>query len=296
MAKFGDAERNIANLFQLGTCFTLDSITYSVVKVGKPTCKKGEPKTDIYVLAKSDALVEREIKISFKKENADFIENKTNAERAEALFGFNWSQIIQAATASIKPAFENKKLIYKVKGGKTEEGAMTLGWKYELLNKTGGELSGVVKLTRDQIIDVYAGTHLPDDKRNAMVNGSVIQDSGIANYILINDSVATAQDVIDNLYSIDEYVDKYPTVYFACKALNYRTYHDKYDGDRPLSVYVDWTVENGKLKSNLVFNNPLNIKGTQVADKLKEALKILEVKTTREITEDMVANPSVIFK
>lgn len=187
MAKFGDTERNIACFFQLGTSFTLNSITYSVAKVGKPTCEKGEHQTDIYVLAKSDIGLEKEIKISFKKENADFIENKTNAERAEALLGTNWSQIIQAATASIKPAFENKKLIYKIKGGKTEECAITLGWKYELLNKTGGELSGIVKLTRDQIIDVYAGTHLPNDKRKAMVNGSVIQNSGIANYILIND-------------------------------------------------------------------------------------------------------------
>ncbi|MGX8850588.1 hypothetical protein [Amedibacillus sp. YH-ame10] len=296
MVKFGDAERNIVNFFQLGTCFVINSITYSVVNVGKPTCKKGEPKTDIYVLARSSAGVEIEIKISFKKENADFIENKTNAERAAALLGTTWSQIIQAATTSIKPTFENKKLIYRVKSGRTEEGSITLGWKYELLNKPGGDLSGLVKLTRDQIIDVYAGTHLPNDKRNAMVNGTVIQDSGIANYILINDSVTTVQDVINNLYSIDEYVDKYPTVYFACKALNYRTYHDKYDGDRPLSVYVDWAVESGKLKPTLVFDNPLNIKGNQVAEKLKESLKILEIRTTQNIKDDMVVDPSVILK
>lgn len=112
----------------------------------------------------------------------------------------------------------------------------------------------------------------------------------------MNDSVATAQEVIDNLYSIDEYVDKYPTVYFACKALNYRTYHDKYDGDRPLSVYVDWSIQNGKLTSTLVYNNPLNVKGTEVANRLKDALKALNIKTTKDITDDTVTNPSVILE
>lgn len=108
--------------------------------------------------------------------------------------------------------------------------------------------------------------------------------------------MATAQEVINNLYLIDEYVDKYPTVYFACKALNYRTYHDKYDGDRPLLVYVDWTVVNGKLKLTLVFDNPLNIKGTQVANRLKEALRTLEVKATRDITDNFVVDPSIILR
>lgn len=296
MAKFGDAERHIAHLLKNGSQFKIDNQLFTVVNVGKPTCKKGEPKTDIYVLGKSHTGVEKELKISFKKENADFIENKTNSERAEALLGANWTEIIKSATLSIQTAFENKKLIYKVKGGRTEEGAITLGWKYELLNKTGGELSGVINLTREQVVDVYAGTHLSDDKRNASVNCEVIENSGIANCILMNDSVATAQEVIDNLYSIDEYVDKYPTVYFACKALNYRTYHDKYDGDRPLSVYVDWSIQNGKLTSTLVYNNPLNVKGTEVANRLKDALKALNIKTTKDITDDTVTNPSVILE
>lgn len=296
MATFGDAERNIVNLFQLGTNFVLDLVEYKVIKIGKPTCKKGEPKTDIYVLAQSINGAEKEIKISFKKENADFIENKTTAERAKALLGDNWCKLIREATSSIKSSFENKKLVYKVNGGRTEEGAITLGWKYELLNKTGGELSGRINLSREQIIDVYSGIHLPDDKRNATVNGEVIENCGIANYILINDSVNSAQNVIDCLYSIEAYVDKYPTVYFACKALNYRTYLDKYDGDRPLSVYVDWSVIDGKLNPTLVFDNPLNVKGTEVANKLKGALKTLKIKTTKDITDEMITKPSVILR
>ena len=58
-----------------GTEFEFEDRKYVVELSGKPTCHKGEPKTDIYVLAKS-SLDEKEIKISQKKENADFIENK----------------------------------------------------------------------------------------------------------------------------------------------------------------------------------------------------------------------------
>lgn len=154
MATFGDAERNIQRLLAIGQSFVLSGVDYIIRKSGKPTCSKGEPKTDIYVLAESkDRALLVEIKISFKKENADFIENKTNSERAELLLGPNWKELIIEATRSVASSFENKKLIYKVKGGRTEEGSITLGWKYELLNKSGGELSGVVDLTRDQVIE-----------------------------------------------------------------------------------------------------------------------------------------------
>ena len=297
MASFGDGERNIQRLLAIGQSFVLSGVDYIIRKSGKPTCSKGEPKTDIYVLAESkDRALLVEIKISFKKENADFIENKTNSERAELLLGPNWKELIIEATRSVASSFENKKLIYKVKGGRTEEGSITLGWKYELLNKSGGELSGVVDLTRDQVIDVYAGTHLPEDKKNASGNGEMIVNSGIANYILMNDKVSTTQEVIDSLITIEDYVDANPTVYFACKALNYRTYHKKYDGNRPLSVYVDWNVRDGKLDPVLVYDNPLDTKGNEVAAKLIKSMEKIGVETTRDIDDDLVTKPSVILK
>lgn len=45
---------------------------------------------------------------------------------------------------------------------------------------------------------------------------------------------------------IDEYIKAHSDIYFACKTLNYRTFKQKYDGDRPLSVQVDWEVKEGK--------------------------------------------------
>lgn len=248
---FGDAERGILAFMTEETEFVFQNKKYKVILSGKPTCHKGEPKTDIYILAESE-YDKVEIKISYKKENADFIENKMSAERAKQLFGINWELIIEQSTTAIRDKFEERMLIYKNKFKRTEKGAITLGWKFELLNKNSGELSGKMLLTEEQVIEVYAGSNLSEDKRNAMVCGQVIENSGIANYILMDEDVHSAQDVIDKMIPITEYVKLHPNIYFACKALNYRTFAGKWDGDRPLSVQVFWNAEKNKLVPKLV--------------------------------------------
>lgn len=81
MGDFGDAERRILTFMAEGTEFVFQEKNYKIILSGKPTCHKGEPKTDIYILAESSS-DKVEIKISYKKENADFIENKMSADRA----------------------------------------------------------------------------------------------------------------------------------------------------------------------------------------------------------------------
>lgn len=97
---FGEAERKIAKLMEKDSEFLMDNKKYRVILSGKPSCQKGEPKTDIYILAKSGG-EEKEIKISYKKKNADFIENKMSAERAEQLFGVDWESIIENSTRAV---------------------------------------------------------------------------------------------------------------------------------------------------------------------------------------------------
>jgi hypothetical protein len=287
---FGKSERTICDLFIIGRKFTFNNFEYEILESGKPTCPKGEPKTDIYVRAR--CLLnnsEKELKITFKQHNADFLENKTNAERAELLLGSNWKDIICKSTASIKEQFEKRPIIYKSAFHRTEKGAITLGWKFELLNKPSGELSGEMALTASQVIDVYSGTNLPLDKRNARVNGKVIENSGIATHILVdNRPCSTLQETINSLQTIEEYVAQYPKIYFACKALNYRTFNSKFDGNRPLAVYIDWHISEGKLAAKFCYDTPLLQGGNFVYSRLIKALRALGVSTTDDLQDNMI--------
>ncbi|MFB6349836.1 DNA cytosine methyltransferase [Moraxella sp. ZJ142] len=284
MQHFGQAEKSIQHLFQVGQQVKFQQSFFTVEKIGKPVCDKGEPKTDIYLLL-NNGEEKKEIKISYKKENADFLENKISAERAEQLFGQNWASIIQQSTQSILSNFLNKPLIYKIQYGRVEQGAITLGWKFELMNKISGELSGRLSLTSQQIIDVYSGSHLSIDKRNAKINGETILNSGVANYILIGQNFSSANDVLAHIISIDEYIKQNPDIYFACKALNYRTFKHKYDGNRPLAVQVNWQIIDGKLTPTLIFDRPLTWNGNEVATQLLEKLAQLNIETTDDITQ-----------
>ena len=238
-----------------------------------------------------------EFKISYKKSNADFLENKIRADRAAEILGSDWSEIIQNSISTIKDKFLAKPLIYKSKYKRTEAGAITLGWKFELLNKKSGELSGELKLTQHQLSDVYAGTNLSKDKRNALINNNIVQDSGVANFILFSktDTYSSTQDVINDLVDIDQYINNHPKIYFACKALNYRSLVNKYDGDRPLAVYVNWEVINNKLSGTLCFDTPLQQGGNAVNHRLHIALDKINATNTIQLNSNNVHNPEIIY-
>lgn len=293
MKTFGEAERKIAELMEKNSEFMMDKKKYKVILSGKPRCKKGEPKTDIYILTKSED-EEREIKISYKKKNADFIENKMSAERAEQLFGADWEKIIEKSTREIEDKFAERMLIYKNNFKRTKKGSITLGWKFELMNKPSGELSGKMLVDMEKVIDVYSGKNLSIDKKNAMVHGKVIENSGVANYILMDEQIETTQKVIDKMISIEEYVLKYPNIYFACKALNYRTFETKWDGNRPLSVQVEWTAIENKLVPVLIYEKPLKIKGNEMAKRLQKYMNELKIKNTDDICNNNVGTDRII--
>ena len=275
---FGKNEKKLVELLSNSKNFTFQNVNYKVEKIGKPRPTKGECKTDIYILAKSIQGC-KEFKISVKQNNADFLENKMKLERAIEIFGNDAQQIISKYTLSIKNIFTNENLVFFQKKGRTEAKCITLGWKFELLNKPCGDKSGLVQLTDDQKLEVYSGIDSSDKKRNCTVNGEPIPDSGIANFILEADFTVEneANHYFENIIPVENYI-KGKEIYFACKALNYRAEKDKWDGNRPLAVYVDWTLgKNKKLTGAINFDKPLETKGNEVGNKVRHILKSLKI-------------------
>lgn len=284
---FIQSETQIVNLFRAGARFNYNGSQYVTLINGKPTVSRGEPKSDIYVLARVEGTLEtKEFKISYKQLNADFLENKISDTRAEEIFGAAWSSRIQEFTTSIRDQFEQRNLIcFQDFGSRIKEGSITLGWKFEIVNRYNGGLSSEIYLTPNEILEIYAGRGLREDKRNARVNGEVIPNSGVAEYILVGDcaSYLSAQDVINDMLPINEYAVQNPRLFFACKAHNYNTLREKMDGNRYLSVYVDWNIEFGKLTPTLVFDEPLVTRANAVRDKLLTSLNIISVNNTRQL-------------
>lgn len=280
MPSFSQTELNIIKLFPIGASFVYEDKSYRVVLCDKPTITKGECKTDVYIKAISDK-EEKELKISVKQTNADFLENKMKLERAHELFGDQAEQILSQSIQKILPNFRMQPLVFFSSYGKTAARTIKLGWKFDLCNKVQGDLSGELLLSEQQIIDVYSGTNLPASKRDAVVNGIIQPNSGIANFMLVvnPDEKLSAQECINRMVPINEYIKRNNCkIFFACKALNYRADDEKWDGNRPLAVYVDWSIDkSGKITAELVFDHPLFTKGNEVGNRVVAILRKMHV-------------------
>lgn len=218
-----------------------------ILFVGKPLYHSGEGKTDFYILLSNG----KEIKVSSKSKTADFLENKINASRAEQIFGKDWSKIISSSAKKLEEKFYEKQLYYPEKTGRIAAGSYTMGWKLDIINKNSGKLVCPVILSEEQKAEIFLGTNLSPEKRNAVVNGKIIENSGVANRILIDsENYSTAQEIIDGLIKIENYYSEY---FLAFKAVNYRSLEDKIDGNRPLAVWVNWEKE----KPEIIFDTPL---------------------------------------
>ncbi|WP_243635793.1 hypothetical protein [Bacteroides sp. AF18-33] len=161
MPDFINTEHCVEKLFPVGTTFSFEGKKYQVALCGKPRPARGECKTDVYIKGIASDGEAREIKISVKQKNADFLENKMSFDRACEIFGKDASGIIKQCLLSIQDSFVADNLVYFEKKGKTGAHTMKLGWKFELLNKLSGEKSGALKLTEEQKYDRQLYTTRP---------------------------------------------------------------------------------------------------------------------------------------
>lgn len=266
-------EKKIINVLKEQKAVVYQNESYVVKKVAKPRPSKGECKTDVYILLEGKRAKSIEIKLSVKKKNSsEFLENKITQKRAKTIFGEKYQEIIKSTTSLIKNKFVESPLIYTKRTGNVEEGSITMGWRFEVVNKER-KLSFPLQMSEKDIINCfYKGANLEEDKRNAKVEGDIIINSGVASHIIIcnEEDIKDYNDVLSNMISLDVY--KPEKLYLAFISNNYRTKKDKIDGSRALAVYVEWQLINGELTYDLVFNNPLTYTGKYLTNKLKQDL------------------------
>lgn len=237
----------------------------------------GECKTDVFVRAKiQDTGEEFEIKISVKKTNKEFMGNKLKQKDVESYIGPDWENILIEATTSMRDSFENRTLMYASGHYPIKPNSITVGWKLEIADRARA-LSVPIPLSERRIKDyIYKGINQTSDKKDAVVNGRVVPDSGVADYLLVTckENIKTANDVIEQMELIDN-VDIGDT-YFIFTANNYRTDVKKADGPRALAVRIEWVVDNGKMTPKFHYDHPLQYTGEQdMAPIVRHALDYL---------------------
>ena len=292
MAQHVNTEEKVINIFKanIGKDICLEGETYFIGKlIGKPRPKGGgECKTDCFVeLKDSEANTVEPLKISIKQPNADFTANKLTDETAENELGVSWQEVISEHTNSIRENFIKRQLIYYAKKSKVEAGSVTLGWRFEIMNKISGDLSGEIHLDTERH---YQGNDLSPDKKNSIINGIEVTDCGIANRMLecYADDISSLFDVSERLSSVHLYARRNPDLFFSCKALNCRTLHAqpfKIEGNRCLSVQVYWQAfpEENKLSPYILFNSPLLKRGQDMKEILIKALNALNCNNTEDL-------------
>ena len=279
MSDFGSShERMIRDVINDAKSFSWDGFTYKIILSGKPTVEGGggETKTDIYVLAKRNDDKTKEFKISYKKSNYSFAENKIRKPRAEKIYGENWSKIIQDQIDLIKEKFTKQPLIYFQKDRKTCKGSVKLGWRYEMETKGPRPLG--TEIDHNIAKNIWANKGADDKYRNGIINGEKIPESGSPNYFLDIDatSVKTADEIFSNLVPISEWLSENMSIKSAFLAQNYRTVEKKQEGNkRHLAVWVEWKVKDGKLDTSLVFDRPLEMESKPVLENFKNCIKKL---------------------
>ena len=221
------AEIKIRNVLKKIKTFQLNSSEYEIVQLSKPTVSGGggETKTDIYIKAKNKSNnKEEEIKISYKKPSFSFVENKIKLNRAKAIYGNNWSKIIQEQINEIRDNFLAKPLVYFEKNGRIEKGSITLGWRYEM--EHSGSRSLGAKIKQDIAAQVWENKGAQTQYKDGIVDGVEIPLSGMPNFCLTIDpeNINTPDDIFGNLVSMKELILTHGNITAAFLAQNYRSH------------------------------------------------------------------------
>mgnify|MGYP001180306978 CR=1 FL=1 len=291
--EFSESEKYIRKIIT-DSEFIFEGEKYVADLVAKPIVEGGggETKTDAYIVARNtESQKTREIKITFKKPNFSFVENKIKAERAAKIYGKNWSNITQGQIKEIKNEFQKKPLFYFEKTGRVERGSITLGWRYEMEDEGSRKLG--VKIKQNIAEQVWANKNASSKYRDGVVDKKIVPMSGVPNYYLNKNpsELLTVDDIFPNLKPMSELFKTHSNITAAFLAQNFRSHKNKQEGNkRHLAVWVVFKVENGKLDCELVFDRPLQMESGHALKNLEECLNNLGIKTWEGFTIDVLSD------
>jgi len=249
-------EKEVVNAFVPGDKVQFRGEEMTVLFAAKPlsTIGSGEGKTDAYVLLKNSVGGVDEVKISIKKTNADFIENKISSSRAAKVFGESWKDTLHAPLTKMHEVLNNVNPI-------KDNGDITLGYRLDICNKPTGNRSVELNLPKEQVIDLYSGKTLASPLKDSYVKDRIRPNSGVANYMLVGDKFDDAQDILNQVQTIESYVKTNPKLYIVPKAVNLRE-GNKVESARPLGLFYKWSDKG----YDLVSNDPLSITSSEAKD------------------------------
>ncbi len=280
MASFSESEKKLRRIIS-NQSFTWKGEKYTTEKAYKPEKKGsgGECKTDCFVIAtRVSDKKERQIKITYKKENASFIENKIRYGRAKTIFGDDWSETIKKQIIQIKKKLQDEPLFYLEKDRLTKKGSIKLGWRYEM--EIHGTRSLGTPIQQNVARYVWENKNGKQEYRNCPVNGKKITNSGVPNFVFIRnaENFNSIDDVFPNLIPISSVI-KNGSITSAFTAQNYNAIRDYQGGGnkRDLSVPIDWSIKNGEITAKLNFEQPLEFNSNIKLEKLRVVLKELDI-------------------
>ena len=271
-------EKNLMKIFPKGLVFYYKDRFWKVIDVGKPKTNGGggEPKTDVYIkfnIYENKHMYEKNnpaqiiaIQISLKATNADFVENKMIYERARQIFKENTDIVLKEILEKIYEG-DSEGFLKIMKAGRTDKkhgNGLFLGMRMDFMSHPNGKKSCSYPLTKEQKREIFTGSTLEDSKRNAIVNGVIVENSGVANKYLKMDVQGneTPQEILDNLISLEmdshfyEDVEIYPTL----KGCYYYPSDGYYEGKRALMMGVNYSYDTTNktfIPEGLIFDNPL---------------------------------------
>lgn len=274
MSNYSGLEQHVINAFNNCESLVWKGSAYSEIRAFKPTTSSGECRTDTYVSLMNAGVEVDAIKISIKKNDAEFMANKLTAQDAESLLGSDWDSILKESINLIRNEFIEKEIFFLKPKGDPSDINFTLGWKLEVANKPR-TLSAPLALSKKETADkVFRGTGQPDYRKNAFINGHTVLNSGVADYLLegSNNSFRDAQSILNSLQDLSNYIPS--DIYLIFTANNYRIKANKADGPRTLAVCISWEVEGNKIRPRFIFDQPLVYKGeTNMMPILKQSLE-----------------------